>query len=337
MFREARVSMGAQGYGKYLDVPWESGSEFISDRCGADAVRARGIQHTAPGYNVSCEAIPNRGFNMRPIKTLKRISLGLVLLIIIAGVVLYFTLNGIVRRTIATQATDSLSLQTDVGGVSLNLFTGAFGMSQLTIASPAGFQATHMLALGEGGVGVTYGRLRTRPIHIDALVLTRPQLVVEQSNGKFNFQTLMDLPPRPGEPMKVIIDKLVVNEATVTIRPGIPGLDASMKEIVVPIPTLELKNIGNADGHQNGAAMKEVAMVLITALADKAGQADKLPKQLQDALSHGVKGVENQLKDRLGKEFKGLDKTLKGTGLEGVGSDIGKSLGIGEKKDEGKK
>lgn len=278
---------------------------------------------------------------MRPLKTLKRILLVLTALLVIAAIILYFTLNGIIKRTISTQATDSLSLQTDVGGVAINLFTGSFGLLNLTIASPPGFQASHMLSLGQGGVGVSYGRLRGQTVHLDSLTLTKPQIVVEQVNGKFNFQVLTNLPPRTStEPMKLIIDKLTVTDATVIIRPGIPGLDASMKEIIIPIPGLELKNIGNADGNENGAAIKEVAIMLITSLVEKAQQSGNLPKQLQNALAQGVKGVETQLKNEVDKQLKGIDKSLIRAGLPGIGSEIGKAIDIGDKnksKDSGKK
>jgi hypothetical protein len=270
---------------------------------------------------------------IRPFKTLKRIITTFLMLIIIGGVILYFTLNGIVRKSIARGATDSLNLQTDVGGVAINILKGSFGISDLKIASPSGFTAPHMLTLAQSGVGVTYSQLRKQPIHIDALAINKPQFVVEQANGKFNFQVLTDRPdePRPSssEPIKLIIDKLTVKDASVIIRPGIPGLDVSMKEIVVPLPELELRNIGNADGNQNGAAMRDVVLVLVDALVSKAQQSGNLPQQLQTALSDGIKQVENQIRNEVGKQLKGLDKTLKDVGLPeiGIGSDIAKSLG----------
>jgi uncharacterized protein involved in outer membrane biogenesis len=256
-------------------------------------------------------------------RIIKWSALGLSLLIVIAVVVVYFNLSRIVERTIEVQATDSLSLQTELSGVGLSLFGGQLSLKELTIASPQGFAAPHMLTLAGGDISVSYGQLRSDPVRIKSITLTGPLVVVEQSGGKFNFQTLMDLPSRrspgnpkdgqrqDGEPLRVIIDRLVVEGAQVIIKPGtIPGLDAQLQQVTVPIPTLELTNIGNADGAQNGAALKDVASTLIQELVSRAGDSAALQQQLKDALNKGLSDIKSRAAQEIQKKTQDLEKKL---------------------------
>src|SRR5947209_630249 len=147
-----------------------------------------------------------------------RIALAVVLLIVAGALVVYFSLDHIVKRSVETHATDSLNLKTDVGSASLALFGGKLNLSDLQIASPAGFTAPHMLTLGDADVAVSYGQLRQDPVHVASLTLKKPKLVIEQSGGTMNFKKAMDLMPQTPEkseskPLKLIIDELNVQDA----------------------------------------------------------------------------------------------------------------------------
>ena len=72
-------------------------------------------------------------------KYLKWIVLGVVALVLVGLVVVYVNLNSIVRKTVQSQATASLNVQTTVGGASVNLFSGNVGLSDVKVDSPQGF------------------------------------------------------------------------------------------------------------------------------------------------------------------------------------------------------
>src|SRR5438270_13082711 len=97
-------------------------------------------------------------------KLFRRLALAVLLLLIVGGVILFMSLNRIVKRTVESQATDSLNLETKLGGARLALFGGTLNLSDLEIASPQGFTAPHMLTLGDAGVGVSMGQLRSDPV-----------------------------------------------------------------------------------------------------------------------------------------------------------------------------
>jgi len=270
----------------------------------------------------------------------KRILLAVVLLIIIALAVVYFNLNRIVKHTIEVQSTDSLNLQTQLGSARLAIFGGNFSMNDLQIASPSGFSAPRILQLDKGAVQVSYGQLRSDPVHITSLTLKKPTIVVEQANGKFNFQAVMDQLPKQdpnAKPIKVVIDQLKIEDATVVLHPGLPGLSQEMK---VNVPTLEMHNVGSGEGNKNGAALKDVAVLVITSLAKKGGDMSNIDA-LKTQLSSAVKNVQDQARAQIDKQLQGVQEKLKGTGLEDAGKNISgqldKALGGGTDTEKKKK
>lgn len=272
-------------------------------------------------------------------KTIKRIVLAVLLLVVIAAVVLYFQLNRIVRSTIVSQSGQSLNVITTLDGANVGLFSGNVTLNEFAIGSPKGFSAPQMFSLGKVSVNVSYGELRHQPVRIADITIERPRLVIEQAGGKFNIKALMDQMPQDqaggdkpasGEPLKLIIGRLQVTEPKVVIRPGIPGLD---KEIAVDIPTIDLTNIGSAEGNQNGLAIKQVTMQVVNAMADGAAKSDKVPAAVQKLLSLDVKKIEEQVKGEIDKQ---LGKITKDLGGKDAGKAIEGLLGGKDKSKEKK-
>ena len=230
---------------------------------------------------------------MRP---LRRTVLVLVTLLVVAGVIAYFSLDAILKRTVEEQSTKSLKLSTTLNSAHLSLFGGKLKLNQLHIGSPRGFSAPQMLMLSNIDVAVRYRQLRNDPIHVQSLTLKQPRLVIEQSSGAVNFKKAMDQMPASDsaseKPVKLIIDELKMEDAQVFIHPGLPGV---RQEIVVPVPSITLKNVGSGRGSQNGAAIKDVAMVVITALAGSAAQSGSLPPELKAILQLNVGQVAGKL------------------------------------------
>jgi hypothetical protein len=229
-------------------------------------------------------------------KALRRTVLVLFSLLVVAGVIAYLGLDRILKTTVEKESTASLKLSTVLNRAHLSLFGGKLNLKGLRIASPPGFSAPHMLELGDADLAVRYGQLREDPIQVQSLTLNQPRLVIEQSNGALNFKKAMDrLPARDssaGKPIKLVIDELNIRDAQVVIHPGLPGL---REEITVPVPSIALKNVGSGRGSQNGAAIKDVAMVVITALAGHAAQSGSLPPELKAILHLNVVQVAGKL------------------------------------------
>ena len=247
-------------------------------------------------------------------KWIKWIALGIVAVVVVVVAVVYFNLSNIVRRTVETQANASLNVPTKVGGASVSLFGGSLGLDGIAVGSPEGFTAPQMFTLDDLAVNVSYGELRKDPVTINRIVIDKPSLVIEQKDGKFNFKALMDqqsAEPQDstgGETMKLIIRELQVNNANVALQPGIPGLPG---EISIPIPSFTVSDIGTGDEAKNGAAVKEVVMLVVTTMAGKAAESDKLPPEVQLLLKGDIKTVAAQMASKYGEKLAGeLTKNL---------------------------
>jgi uncharacterized protein involved in outer membrane biogenesis len=229
-------------------------------------------------------------------KTMRRAVLVLVSLLIVAGVIGYLALDGFLKSTVEKQSSTSLKLATTLNRAHLSLFGGKLNLNRLRIASPPGYSAPQMFEMGDVDLAVRYGQLRKDPIHVESLTLNQPKLLIEQHNGALNFKTAMDrLPPQQSsseKPVKLIIDDLQMKDAHVIVHPGLPGV---RQEIDVTVPSLALKNVGSGRGSQNGAAIKDVAMVVITALAAKAAESGSLPPELKALLTLNVGQVAGKL------------------------------------------
>jgi hypothetical protein len=248
-------------------------------------------------------------------KILKWIAIVVVLLIIVGPIVLFVSLDHIVKSTIEAQGTEQLKVPTTLDGVSLGLFKGTLDLSNFAIGSPQGFTATHMLSVG--GLSVDTGgitRLRNEPIHVSNIRIDQPQLVIEFAGTDVNFKKLLDnLPSHPDQnppstteekkPTKLVIDELQLNNAQVTLRgldqlnqiPGMSNVANLPQELSVSIPSINVKNIGNADGANNGAAIKDVVSTVITQMAAKAADSDKLPPEVRAVLGGNLDAVKDKL------------------------------------------
>jgi len=263
----------------------------------------------------------------------------LFVVIVAAGLLAYFGLDRFLKHTIESQSSASLRLATTLQSARLAVFGGKLKLHDYQIASPKGFSAPHMLELGGLDVDVKYGQLRNDPVHIESIALDKPRLVIEQSNGVINFRKAMEGMPKSrssDEPLRMVINELKLQDAQVVLHPGLPGLQ---QEIVVPVPSLLLKNIGSGQGADNGAAIKDVAMVVITALAGAAAESGAVPAQLKALLHLNVSQVAASLGAEAQKQIAAAVPGELGQGLskaagdpEAVIKDPGKALqgGVGD-------
>lgn len=259
-------------------------------------------------------------------KIVLRVVLALVLILVVAVGGLYFYRNSLIRSQVEKQATTSLGVPTTLGSANLGLFGGTLSLGDLKISSPKGYQAPQMFTLGELGLGVNYSDLRKDPIRVKNITIDKPKAVLEYVDGKFNFQALMDqMTPSDkkdsGETQKLIIDELTVKDAAVEVRAPMLG-----SPITVNVPTVSLKNVGNGEGAQNGAAIKDVVGATMSALAASAANSPQLQnldvlkgalqKQAQEVMGKVQKELGTQIQAITGNVSDQLNKTLGGTGVD---------------------
>lgn len=261
-------------------------------------------------------------------------------LVMLALLIVYLTLNSAVKIAVENGATQSLKVRTQLARASVAPFSGDVSLTDLRVANPEGFTAPEIFALGNVSVQVSYSELFGQPVKVASIKIQDPKLLIEHAGGKFNFMELANNlksdkpaptpePTEPGETTRVIINAVEMSGASVTILPGIPGLD---KPITITVPPISLQNIGNADGNQTGEEMGRVVTQLVEAIAQKAAESDQLPPEVRVFLGKNVEQLKAELTNRVNQEVDKLkDKATKE--LEKGLSDL---LGGNKKKAEKK-
>jgi len=125
-------------------------------------------------------------------KLIVRGGLVLITLVIVGVVVLYFSLNGIIKSAVQTQGTKATGVATTLRSVNLNPFAGALTLKQFDLANPEGFSNPTLFKLGEADVQVQIGSaLSGDEIVVDRVYIDGAEVVVAFENGKLNVTELL--------------------------------------------------------------------------------------------------------------------------------------------------
>lgn len=300
-------------------------------------------QSTAPGPSHPAPAgqPPRRGGALRAVKW---IALAMLLLIVVGGVVLYMSINGIVKSQVEKQSAASLNVPTDLGSANVSLLGGNVTLNDFRISQPQGYQAPHLITLGGIDVGAKLSELRQDPLRVQTITIRQPKMVIEMKGRDFNIKQFIDqLPPgdpKPAdnsEPMKLIINDLKVQGAQVIFRPdvqalsAVPGIGQSLgglkQEYVLSIPDLRMQQIGTGEGNQNGAAIKDIVTLLVQQLASKATQSEQLPPELRQLLNLNVDQITDLAKAKIGGEVNKRLEQAKTEIQTKIGGQAGEAIG----------
>lgn len=259
---------------------------------------------------------------------LKTLLVAVPLLVLLGTAAFFWRLDAIVRATVEAQASAQLNVPARLGSADVGVLGGTVGLGKFSLGSPKGFEAPSMFTVDAVDVGVAYRELARTPIRVQSIRIDRPTLLIERGPGGLNVKALIDgLPPADpdAEVVRLIIGRLTVDSATVRIRPGLPGLPESIE---LPIPTIEVSNIGTADGAENGAAVRDLVLTVISALTDAAAKSDRLPKELKDVLALDVQQLAREKIRGVGKEIEGAIEKIgrDPTRIDEVGKELERGL-----------
>jgi hypothetical protein len=253
---------------------------------------------------------------------MKKVMIGLGILVVVLGIVLwrvYANLDKIVAKVIQDVGTEVTQTAVRVGGVELDLVNGKAGLSQLSVANPAGFSSPHIFSLERISVAIDVGSVGSNPIIIDEIVVRQPKVAYEINQaGTSNLDVLKkntadysatrsrgtgsasgeQEPAGKGEEIRLIIRTLRFEGGELTassaLRPD--------KPVEARLPAFTMTGIGQSSGGASSAQIaKEVLNRLVGQATDAARKAgvDRLNRELQEKASE-------KLGDRVGGALKGL-------------------------------
>jgi hypothetical protein len=226
-----------------------------------------------------------------------------VLFAILAAFYLY--IDVIAGASIEKGATYALGVESKVGFVRVGLLTGSFRIGSLEVANPPGFDAKHILKLGDGRLDVSLDSLQNDVVEIPDFALEGIDVALEKAQGKTNFGVILanlkrfeskGSKPAPteseeaGPGKRFIVRELAIRDISAHVEhtEALGDLGA----INVAVPEIRLTNIGahNAEG----VALSELTNIIMKAIFEAiAKHGANLPGAFAGELRNGLGGLSN--------------------------------------------
>jgi hypothetical protein len=187
-------------------------------------------------------------------------------LAVVAGVVvLLFAaplvyLDSVAKDVLEEGASETFGTPTTLGAVSLGLWSGRVGLSDLRVRNPEGWQAERFFSIGDGRFGVGLRQFLAPEVEVPALVLQDVYLSLERRGSQSNYGTVLahmqkGPPPPPGEQGKrLVIRELRILDVKADLRLEAPG--GVGKTLEVHIPEIRLRDVGSQS--QGGMLVSQI-------------------------------------------------------------------------------
>lgn len=247
-------------------------------------------------------------------------ALAIALLVVIGALVAtLFYADRLARRGVEQGATAALGADTRVGGVSLGLFSGRVGMSDLRVANPQGFDSeAPFLHIEEGHVEVQLASLLEPTVHAPRLGLRGIHVLLESRGLETNYGAILDhlkrtgagtsrAPRDPDERGKEwVIQELVIEDVHVRAQLSTAGGHVSRE---VTIPQIRLADVGSRT--RGGVLVSELSGLVVRAILTAAA------KQGVDLPHTVLQQLRGQLPP-LGGVVVGVGEAARGVGSQGA-------------------
>lgn len=271
-------------------------------------------------------------------------------LAVVAGVVVLlfavplFYLDSLAEDVLEEGASETFGTPTTLGAVSLGIFSGRVGLSDLRVRNPEGWHAERFFSIGDGRFGVGLRRFLEPEVEVPALILQDVYVSLERRGGQSNYGTVLahmqkGPPPREGEQGKrFVIRELRILDVKADLRLEATG--GLGKTLEVRIPEIRLRDVGS--GAEGGVLVSQVwstvlHAVLLAVVREGGGVAGFVTGDLAGSLGRlGGLPVEvlGEVTRAGGETGLGVGKRLgeaAGSAL-GAGKDLGESAGSAVKK-----
>jgi hypothetical protein len=240
-------------------------------------------------------------------KIIIRICAVLVLLVVVALVVVFFSLNSIVKKAVETLGPQMTKVEVRLGAADISPFSGSGKLSKLFVGNPESYKTPFAVKMDSVKVGVQIGSLLSDTIVVNEVNIQSPEITFDGGLGGNNLSQILDnlnsasassatrsnvvqTPSGPKKEKKFIVKDFVLSGAKLHLNLTIPELGKSVSA-TVPIPDIHLQNLGTAEG---GLTAPQLCQAIAKPIYDSAYKA------AQDLITSSLKGITNLGKGALG-------------------------------------
>jgi len=239
---------------------------------------------------------------------MRKVVLGLVVLVVIAVGVVVFAFDAIVKNGIESTGSRVLQADVTVDSVGISPVSGSGGIQLLRIGNPEGFNEPYAMELGGLDVGVDVGSVFSDVIVIDRIIIDSPVITYETRLTSDNIRTLLanlgggSTGQAPQEETGGSGKRVIIRDFRM-LGPRV-NVASALGSAEVVIPDLQLQNIGEENA---AVTVAEAGRQILTALNRQLIQAD-LPtvEMLRERVDEEVQ----ELRDRAGQQVEELEEQV---------------------------
>jgi hypothetical protein len=215
-------------------------------------------------------------------KIIIRIAIVAVVLLIVAVVAIFLSLNSIVKKGVETVGPQLTKVTITLGGVNISPLSGSGQLSELFVGNPEGFKTASAIKVGDIKVAVDVGSVLGDTITINSINIQAPEITFEGGLGGNNISKILDnvtsatgggkpaskdtkAEPAKGGGKKFIVKDVVIEGAK--LHASLTGLGG--KELTLPLPSLHLQDIGTKEKAVTaGELVQQILTPLLTSVTD---------------------------------------------------------------------
>lgn len=253
-------------------------------------------------------------------KIVVRSIVAIVVLIVIALLVVFLSLDSIVKAGVEKVGPMITKVDVKLGSAQISPFGGSARLTKFTLGNPEGCKSPSAMQVGDIKLGAQMGSLMSQTIVINEINIQNAEITLEGGLQDNNLTKIMNnvdsssaeagnqpkpknAPPQAGaskSSKKFIVKDFVMDGAKIHVDVNLPAL--GNKTMSLPMPPLHLQDIGVKE---NGVTAEQLTQAIMRPLLANVIQAS------------------TQEVAKLGSNVGGEIKNLGGTNLNNVGKSIG--------------
>lgn len=219
-------------------------------------------------------------------KKLFQILVGLIAVAAVGGLILSFSLDGMVESAIEDTSSKMLQTTVDVKEVNLSILDGQGTITGITVHNPEGFSDNPALQLQQISMKVKLKSLLSDTVVVEQVEIENPELFFEQKASGSNFDALssnLNSGSSSSSQTYLVVEYLEVQDGRVTLSTDIGG----KKSVEATIDRFTLEDIGRADTNTMEQTLRQILQPILqkaTRQALQQGLLDKAKEKLENLL-----------------------------------------------------
>src|SRR3954471_4447702 len=190
-------------------------------------------------------------------KTLLKIVLGLVVLLIVALVAGYFFLGTIIKTGVEKVGPRVTKTDVKLKGATLSVFSGSGELKGFVVGNPEGYKSASAIQVGSVSVNVQPGSVMSDKVVVHSIKMVAPEITFEGTLGGNNLSKLLDNikgssdqdkqapKDQKSSSKKIQVDDFLMTGAQVHVSTSLLGGGAA----TIVLPEIHLTNLGQgSDG-----------------------------------------------------------------------------------------